>query len=198
MKIKGGGGGGGGGLAFTASLAGSDWRNIREVLRYVDVFPTQPPHALLRMVDNASQQTVMRRLRHKAVIIGISLRNEVGSGSLMSSYLYLCQVCTCYLMPYPAIVLTVQREPLTTYWMLQTDRAFFAVHTLCLFVPLGLMFRKPSTLHTLTCSCSRPITCQRGADGRLLDGMKSARSPIHLTFQWITWKNRSCLFIYAW
>ncbi len=141
----------------------------------------------------------MRRLRHKAVIIGISLRNEVGSGSLMSSYLYLCQVCTCYFMPYPTIVLTVQREPLTTYECCKLTFFFFfcSSHSLP-FVPLGLMFRKPSTLHTLTRSCSRPITCQRGADGRLLDGMKSARSPIHLTFQWITWKNRSCLFIYAW
>lgn len=195
MKIK------GGGLAFTASFAGSDWRNIREVLRYGNAFPQHCGIALLRMVDNASQQTVMRRLRHKAVIIGVSLRNEVGSGSLMSSYLYMCQVCTRYFMPYPAIVLTVQSVPLVTYWTLQTDWAFFcSSHSLCLFVPLGLMFTKPSTLHTrpLTRSCSRPIACQRGADRRMLDGMKSARSPIHLTFQWITWKNRSCLFNYAW
>lgn len=111
MKIK--GWGGSGIHCFLCGLRLKEYQRSSQVRRCFS--PTRPPYALLRMVDNASQQTVMRRLRHKAVIIGVSLCNEVGSGSLMSSYLYVCQVCTRYFMPYPAIVLTVQSVPLATY-----------------------------------------------------------------------------------
>lgn len=109
MKIKGGSG-------IHCLLSGLMLKEYQGSLQIQRCFsPTRLPHALLWMVDNASQQTVMRRLRHTAVIIIVSLCNEVGSASLTSSDLYVCQVCTSYFMPHPAIVLTVQIVPVATY-----------------------------------------------------------------------------------
>lgn len=155
--------------------------------------PTRLPHALLCMVDNASQQTVMRRLRHKAVIIIVSLCNEVGSASLMSSDLYACQVCTSYFMRHPAIVLTVQSVPMATYWTLQTDRAFFSL-SICAY---GTNVYKAIHI-THTSTHSQLLQTYRVPERGRQENVRSARSPIQLTFQWITWKNRSCLFNYTW
>lgn len=151
MKIKGGSG-------IHCLLSGLRLKEYRRSLQVQRCFsPTRFPHALLRMVDNASQQTVMCRLRHKAVIIIVSLCNEVGSASLMSSDLYAClhslfYATFCYRInhtkcAYGNILNTANWQGIFFF--------FFAVCPLSLLVPLGLMFTKPSTLHKrpLTRSC---------------------------------------------